>query len=168
MSRRKVIIDGQEVNFTVVQSDPTQLRATITPSGDMARKAWYDRNPTPIMTWWGGTVAAGTPWTVVATYTVPAGKKAMHSVSWLSIMKAIETSGQICQCKASIYEPLAAKYRPYHELRHMDTTTYERANKTTTITFLMVAGDEVKLYVENTDTVSHWMGVSILVTEFNE
>jgi len=150
-----------------IQTDATQLKATITPSGDMARQHWYDRNPMVDTVWWGGALAAEAGYTVVWSYTVPTGRKAMHTVCWTSALGVIATAGRDCSCSNRIWDPETADYRPYHELRHMDTTTEERATKTTTITFLMAEGDTITGTITNTDTVDHWMGISATLTEFD-
>jgi len=166
VSRRKVIIDGQEVDFTVVQADPTKLKATVAPSGDMARKAYYDRNPSTINKYFNSNVVAGTSWTVAWTYTVPTNRKAIHSVLAYRVAEPIATSGKRANAihewsgdGGTTWQIFAAIYHYYG----VGEFSYE----TITVIFGMVAGEMIRSRYVNFDTADHWILTTSLLTEFD-
>jgi len=165
MSRRKVIIDGQEVDFTVVQPDATQLRATITPSGDMARKAYYDRNMSVISMYYAASLGAHAL-TERWRYTVPTGRKAMHSVLMSAATNAIETSGRRCFCGHQYSDDGGVTWKYYALLYHISTVEF-CTHQTITATFGMVAGDMIRGVTGHNDTAVHTMYVEILLSEFD-
>jgi len=165
MSRRKVIIDGQEVDFTVVQPDATQLRATITPSGDMARKAYYDRNPIVIIRAWDGYVGPHT-FTQRWSYTVPSGRKAMFAIYHHHIRYDIETPERMAYCnnRVSIAGAAAKTFAQTVLGYGMGFSISDSVG----VPFLLKAGDVVTGNTGIDDTRYHSMIITGLLTEFDE
>jgi len=166
VSRRKVIIDGQAVDFTVVQPDATKLKATVAPSGDMARKAYYDRNAINklITCSWHGTVAAGQTWLEVWAYTVPTGKKAMMTLTFLRIDGAIATSGRFAAATTSL---LPAGESSVEIVGQFHWTTDPYKIDTWTAIAVAMPGDKFHGWVRNTDTASHFMALRNAIVEFD-
>jgi len=165
VSRRKVIIDKQEVDFTVVQADPTKLKATVAPSGDMARKAHYDRNPTTVFKRYGGTVPAGTAWTQAWSYTVPTGKKVFINPCFLYIIGPIQTSGRIVATTFQAYDAVAALWSDlaYVRLKNGEPFIAETIQEQ----FYASAGAEFRGMYRNQDTTSHWITNTVHFMEFD-
>lgn len=147
---------------TVEQADASKLKATITPSGDIARKAEYDRTPTPQAFVNYTAMGAGTPLTERWRYTVPTGKKAMHNVIFglANLTPATYTAGAAWELSLNG----GASWNRYGDLVHW-TGAYTYF--TITVTFYMIAGHIVRGLSYNDDTTSHGVKVGSLFLEFD-
>lgn len=152
------------IALSIIQSDPALLKATVTPSGDMARKAFYDRNPILIRQIWWGLVSSHN-WTQRWSYTVPSGKKAMHYVMTQSVEIAIVTDGRLC--KMSHQTEVSGVSYGFAEPAHWYGKGYA-TNIVENIIFALNAGNKVKAFTYHNDTVSHNFTLASLILEFDE
>jgi len=165
VSRRKVIIDGQEVDFTVVQTDPTKLKATVAPSGDMARKAYYDRNASIFVKAYEAAVGPH-DWTERWRYTVPSNKKTFHSVLYGQVAISVATSGKFASVLHAISIDGGASFQRFG-FRRLSYGDGENIDHTVAASFVLFAGNIVRLSTYNSDTVTHWMAGSSVLSEFD-
>jgi len=138
----------------------------IIPSGDMARKDYYDRNALSQNQWWFGTVSAGSSnWIQKWGYTVPTGKKCVTSVIMGYIDQLIATSDRTCAVMIQV-APGGGTERMFYGL-FMVYGDPKFKCQTLTATQFFFAGDVIIGYVLNNDTVDHGAGIGIGIMEFD-
>ena len=154
-----------------LKCEPTQttaanLKATVTPSGDMARKAYYDRNSENESQYYSANVGAGSGNTVRWTYTVPSDHKAMITFYMLRVYAAIATAGRIAVVYMEL-QPSGGSYGILNILYHLQAAgiaSFDGRNDTT----IMFDGDAIRCSTENTDTIAHVIAGGQTIVEFDE
>lgn len=137
---------------------------TIAPSGDMARKHPWDRNPTTVVEFYSAALAAHgltTRW----TYTVPANHTAIHSVLFEDSSTKIATAGKFTSSTHAA-NIAAGGDKKFAGTVHFSTTDHS-AERTVTATFYLSANDVVVGRTYSNDTVAHGMTVASLLMEFD-
>ena len=150
----------------VRQENASLLKATVSPSGDMARKAFYDRNASTHFQAYGATVSAGTAWTVVYTYTVPTGKKAWVNPVLFNIRTAIATDGKVAGATLDVYDLDAEVYRSIaFRLNYYGGPS--EMSETIQIQLFLTEGQSIRGKIKNDDTVDHWINNHVGYLEFD-
>jgi len=151
--------------------NPQQIRAltssdvvTVSPSGDMARKAPYDRNMDAINNYYSATVSAHA-WTVRWSYTVPANHLYENGLAFSTILTAIATAGRMVSITIQT-NISAAGWRTIFNLVHFSTTDAATC-LTLTAAFCLKAGDAMRTMTYSDDTVDHAIGVGTIGMEFD-
>lgn len=137
---------------------------TVAPSGDMARKAYYDRNLLVVANNYEGSLAAHTD-TVRWTYTVPDGKKAIHGIFAGEVSTKIDTDTKFAQSWAGV-TPFGGAFAKVFIVM-LSVLDLFSISKVVTATFALTEGDVVQGKTKNTDTVAHWLQVASIVSEFD-
>ena len=151
-----------------VQATAAELKTEVTPSGDMARKAYYDRDPTPIVEFYEGVSLATHTWTARWTYTVPSNRNAFHEYLYGTVMSAIATADKYARIRweANI---ASAGYDRYAFHSHVtQDANYRDTGVMLSCHFLLEDGDIIRGSTAHNDTGTHSMYVSATVTEFDE
>jgi len=150
----------------VRQENASLLKATVSPSGDMARKAFYDRNASTHFKAYGATVSAGTGWTVVYTYTVPTGKIIWINPVYFNVRTAIATDGKIAGCTLDVYDLDAETYRTIAQKVNYYGGPKEMTD-TLQIQLYLKEGQAFRGKVKNEDTIDHWINNHVGYLEFD-
>jgi len=137
--------------------------ATVAPSGDMARKAYYDRNATSVVKHYAASLGSHA-FTVRWTYTVPENKIAIHEIihEWFSTSvatatKTVQTIHQVYYVDAwfGISNPVFVYGAGY------------TLSNTITATFTLVYGQAIRGQTYSNDTVNHGIALASILTEFD-
>jgi len=139
-----------------------QVIATVL--ADMARGHYYDRNAASIVKNWGGSIPAGSGWTQRWSYTVPAGKKAMHTLLYDLVGTAIATAGTRVLIRRILTRDAVST--EFNYFAHWSTTDPFKY-LTLTAEALFLAGDVVSCETNNNDTVAHLGTMTSLLVEFD-
>lgn len=155
----------------VHQEDETKLHGTVTPAagetfpvsptGDMARLAPYDRNLSTITEYYVGDVAAS-GWTVRWTYTVPADRIYCNSIFSLIVSKAIATAGRYA---VNSIERGAGSQR-LASTDQRSTTNYTEQLVVTPM-FYLLEDDYLKGKTAADDTITHGHYLTLMGLEFD-
>lgn len=132
---------------------------TVTPSGDMARKAYYDRNITAITEYDSAGYAAHA-WTTRYTYTVPADHIFMSSLASLDVVTPIATATKVAQT-LNLYAD-ALMLWVYHT-----STTSNRSTLLEPLPLYLTAGQVIQVRTKHDDTVNHTFSYSVFGVEFD-
>jgi len=134
---------------------------------DVARKAFYDRNPAVKICEALGWIEAGTTqWLELDRYTVPAGRKAIQTLIFDSLVYAIATSGQIVETRRR-YTKDEVTWHKYSHFSHYSTVDPIKS-ETVTAEMMLMPGDTITIEGKNTDTRRHWVSSASLLVEFDE
>jgi len=131
---------------------------------DVARKDYYDRNAIPIQISYNGTLPNHT-WTIRWTYTVPTGKKAIHTLLTDIIFSAVATSGQYAAIMRQ-YNSTTAGVNQISMLVHY-LTTAKATCQTVTAQLFLKAADYINGWTYNDDTISHNFTLGSSFVEFD-
>ena len=132
---------------------------------DHLRKAYYDRNPIPIVKTWGQLVPAHVL-TERWSYTIPDGKKAMHNVFYEQIFGTIATSGKSAITIHEISIDKGSTWNIYGKLEAVFGGP-NSIQDLMTLTFPLSAGHQIRASTFHDDTVQHFIRVFSLLTEFD-
>lgn len=143
---------------------PTSV--TIVPSGDMARKAPYDRNPdTGQIPLCNLSVPAGSGWASRASRVIPSGKLGKIFTIYGGVDTAIATAGRMVQILFRLEHDSDA----FNIARIMHfSTTDQGISLTVTALGIAVAGDKLDIWTINSDTIAHWCNATIFHVEFDD
>lgn len=150
----------------VSQGTAASLKATVTPSGDMARKAYYDRNSSLVVQKYTTSSVGSHANTDRWTYTVPADRKALHSVLHGSIDVDVATADKWLTVRWHAME-FGGEWSRFAAVVHTKADGLS-STMTVTATFALNEGDAIKLVTFSDDTVNHGMRGTSLFTEFDE
>lgn len=132
----------------------------ISPSGDMAREVYYDRNPVVETEYYDSSQpqhGETTRW----TYTVPANKKFECGVVFGIIKQNIATAGRKGEVKIKV------NGSPVFQIIHTDGDGFATF-RTVTATFLLLEGDAIRGDTNSNDTTTHVFTLGMVGTEFDE
>jgi len=132
----------------------------VSPSGDMARKEYYDRNPTTIQRVYEANVSQGFGWDQRWTYTVPTGKKFVGCVAVGYILGYIE--GTTYWALLKVQQGNAVIFMLGHWYDHGYMTS-----DTKTVPVIGLAGQVFGGYTWNLDSAAHGMCVALVGVEFD-
>jgi len=162
--------DETKLKGTVTQAAKDRTitgTVTVTPSGDMARKAPYDRNVEVKVSFYSALVAAHGS-TIRWTYTVPANHTAILTNIYFSASTVIATAGKRCVMDIRTEAVLGGGlFQKICGLVHYSTTAYVTSNTWST-NVIGIAGAIFRGYTDNNDTVSHYMTNNGTFIEFDE
>jgi len=157
-----------DLNATVTQAEKDRTitgTATVTPSGDMARKALYDRTSELIHKYWGGYESTHGV-TVRWTYTVPDGRKAIHTFISGIMFIDIATADKVCEQTWEILKAGGA-FTPVVQQLFIGTDGYF-SQLINNASFTLFAEDGIRGVTVNGDTTGHVFSSSSVLTEFDE
>jgi len=149
----------------VASANPADLKATVTPSGDMARKALYDRTSELIHKYWSGYESTHGV-TVRWTYTVPDGRKAIHTFLSGIMFIDIATADKVCEQTWEILKAGGA-FTPVVQQLFIGTDGY-LSQLINNASFTLFAEDGIRGVTVNGDTTGHVFSSSSVLTEFDE
>lgn len=157
------------------QTDPTKLKGTIypaagetfpvSPSGDMARKAFYDRNAISNLNAYKTSGIGAHAETVRWSYTVPANKKCNHTMFSSYVTVAIATAGRFLRLRYGLTPSGGSIY--IIDVMIFLSATLPTAAQVDTASFTMVEGDKLDGRTFHDDTVNHAINVVSLSTEYD-
>jgi len=157
-----------DLNATVTQAEKDRTitgTATVTPSGDMARKALYDRTSELIHKYWSGYESTHGV-TVRWTYTVPDGRKAIHTFLSGIMFIDIATADKVCEQTWEILKAGGA-FTPVVQQLFIGTDGYF-SQLINNASFTLFAEDGIRGVTVNGDTTGHVFSSSSVLTEFDE
>jgi len=157
-----------DLNATVTQAEKDRTitgTATVTPSGDMARKALYDRTSELIHKYWSGYESTHGV-TVRWTYTVPDGRKAIHTFLSGIMFIDIATADKVCEQTWEILKAGGA-FTPVVQQLFIGTDGYF-SRLINNASFTLFAEDGIRGVTVNGDTTGHVFSSSSVLTEFDE
>lgn len=155
----------ESIARTVTNATAANLKAEVTPSGDMAREHYYDRTPLAVMEYYSATLGSHSL-TTRETYTVPANKSAQHSVIMGAILIEIATALKQCNLLYNVNIG-GAGMQTYARVSHYEASG-RATEQTITITYFIADGDSVEIQTNSNDTIDHAFRAAILLTEFDE
>jgi len=170
--QQKSPIDVEQANSdlliaTVVQSTASHLKATVAPSGDMARKAPYDRNATNITNSLiidANYGAHGS--TTRMTYTVPTNKILLLTYYFSQIVTAIATAGKEAICYSQI-KPSGGSGRTVVSNGHYSMVIPRLTLSSPTPSYLF-EGDQLLMRTYSNDTIGHLFSATHTAIVFDE
>jgi len=148
----------------VYVDDYHRLHVFVAPSGDMARKAYYDRNMNMVVSAYAASVAAHA-WTVRWTYTVPADHSAMHAFGRMRGAVAIATATKLCGFNLEMYD--GSSWGTVASLFHYDNSGTESILHIA-LPIALAAAEAVRGSTYSNDTVNHTLDIGSYQTEFDE
>ncbi|UCE15451.1 MAG: hypothetical protein JSV12_06125 [Candidatus Bathyarchaeota archaeon] len=133
----------------------------ISPSGDMARKAYYDRNASVIIIISGGNYGQHLGWTQRWSYTVPTDKKYMNAL-WQAGIETTMTTGKVAKTRIKV-----------NGNRIMMCVKDDQEGYWTqelhTLSLMLVEGDSAACDTYSNDGAkTHYMSSGMLGVEFDE
>lgn len=140
--------------------------ATVAPSGDMARKALYDRNMSVGIDDYSGQVAAHA-WQERTRVTVPANKKMLQGILYLETSIAIQNAGTY-SIAAFFVNVGGAGEKRVAQVILTDNPNYFVSSLTTTALFYLNADDYIIGKTYNNDGIAHNYALGCIGTVFDE
>lgn len=155
------IVTQKEKDRTVT-GDVTVTQAedvTVIPSGDMARKAKYDRNILPVPLCLDATIAPDN-WVIPWTYTVPDNRIAELCTTCFYVSTKIAVDGNWCRIRVDINNKAVSQMM-------FDKMTGHGTVVNSVLGIFCSEGTVIRGQYKNSDTVNHWITVSAYVIEFD-
>lgn len=152
---------------TVTNPTAANLKATVAPSGDMARKAWYDRNAYDASQYSSHGGLTSHEWTVRWTHTIPDNKRAMHALFTYEIAGDIATAAKSFKIGHWVSTDAGSKYTNIALYLLKYGVTAPITNQITA-PFILNETDIIKTMTSHDDTAEHACSQGSIITEFDE
>jgi len=155
-----------EVDIGDVSKGTQTNDVEVTPGSgaDLAREHYYDRNPAILVYDWN--ISSGNHANTVRwTYTVPTGRKAMHSFIHEHNDPAINDAGTAARTKLELYDGSAWSMLNICVLNFGDGSGVYIDQSAP---FIMIEDNIIRGLSYNSDSINHYNNVTCILTEFDE